>query len=57
MWLPVVGELQEMVAVPEPVTLAGDIAPQVNPEETVAVRETVPANRFSAVVVIVEVAD
>ena len=48
-------EEQESVAVPEPVTLLGVIAPQVNPAGTVSVRATTPANPFCAVTVIVEV--
>jgi hypothetical protein len=37
--------------------LVGVIAPQVRPEGEVSVKETVPANPFTAVTVIVEVAD
>ena len=48
---------QDTVAVPEPVTLAGVIAPQVRPEGTVSVRVTTPVNPFNAPIVIVEVAD
>ena len=55
--VPAVAELQETVAVPEPVTLVGLMAPQVRPAGGVSVRETTPANPFSAVIVIVEVAD
>lgn len=50
-------ELQLTVAVPEPVTLDGVIAPQVRPDGTVSLSETVPLNPFTAVTVIVEVAD
>ena len=50
-------ELQATVAVPELVTLPGVIAPQVRFAGTVSVRVTVPVNPFSAVTVIVEVAD
>lgn len=50
-------ELQDTVAVPEPVTLDGVIAPQVKPVGTVSVRETTPLKPFSAVIVIVEVAE
>lgn len=50
-------ELQERVAVPEPVTLLGVMAPQVRPAGTVSVRLTTPANPFTAVTVIVEVAE
>jgi hypothetical protein len=48
---------QETVAVPEPVTLVGVMAPQVRPEGTVSVRATTPVNPFNAVIVIIEVAD
>ncbi len=54
---PAAVELQETVAVPEPVTLAGVIAPQVRPAAGVSVRLTTPAKPFNAVIVIVEVAD
>ena len=50
-------ELQATVAVPELVTLAGVIAPQVRLAGTVSVRLTVPVNPLSAATVIVEVAD
>ena len=50
-------EEQDRVAVPEPVIELGVIAPQVNPAGTVSVRVTTPANPFSAVMVIVEVAE
>jgi len=49
--------LQDTVAVPEPVTLVGVIAPQVRPAAGVSVRLTTPANPLSAVIVIVDVAD
>jgi hypothetical protein len=45
------------VAVPDPVTLAGVIAPQVKPVGTASARETTPVNPFTAVMVIVEVAE
>jgi len=54
---PAVVELQDTVAVPDPVTLVGAIAPQVNPAGGVSVRLTTPANPLSAVTVIVDVAD
>jgi hypothetical protein len=54
---PAVVELQETVAVPDPVTLVGVIAPQVRPAAGVSARLTTPANPLSAVIVIVEVAD
>ena len=50
-------ELQATVAVPELVTLAGVIAPQVRLAGTVSVRLTVPVNPFTAATVIVEVAE
>ena len=45
------------MAVPDPVTLVGLIAPQVRLAGTVSVKETTPANPFTAVTVIVEVAE
>ena len=39
---------------PEPVRLFGVIVPQLNPDGTVSVRATDPANRFRAAIVIVE---
>ena len=50
-------ELQDSVADPEPVTLEGVIVPHVRPAGTVSVRVTVPGKPFSAVIVIVEVAE
>ena len=50
-------ELQDTVAVPEPVTLVGLIAPQVRLAGTVSVRLTTPANPLTALTVIVEVAE
>ena len=50
-------ELQATVAVPDPVTLAGVIAPQVNPAGGESVRFTVPEKPPRAVIVMVEVAD
>ncbi len=49
--------LQVSVAVPDPVTLPGVIAPHVRPAGTVSVRVTTPAKPFRAVTVIVEVAE
>ena len=49
-------EVQESVAVPEPVTLPGVMDPQVRPAGTVSVRTTVPEKPFSAVMVMVDVA-
>jgi hypothetical protein len=50
-------EVQERVAVPEPVILAGVIAPQVRPAGTVSVRLTAPPNPLTAVTVTVELAE
>ena len=50
-------ELQDNIAVPEPVTVRGLIAPQVRLAGTVSVRLTVPVNPLTAVTVIVEVAE
>jgi hypothetical protein len=50
-------ELHETVAVPELVTLAGVIAPQVRLAGTVSVKDTVPVNPLRAATVIVEVAE
>ncbi len=50
-------ELQETVAVPEPVTLSGEIAPHDRLAGTVSVRLTTPAKPLTAVTVIVEVAE
>ena len=55
--MPAAVELHETVAVPEPVTVPGVIAPQVNPAGTVSVRVTTPAKPLTAVIVIVETAD
>ncbi len=55
--VPAVVELQETVAVPEPVTLVGVMAPQVRPAGGVSVRLTTPAKPFTAVIVMVEVAE
>jgi len=55
--LPATVALHETVAVPDPVTLVGVIAPQVNPAAGESVRATTPANPFCAVIVIVEVAE
>ena len=49
--------LQDTVAVPEPVTLAGVIAIQVSPAGIVSDRLTVPLKWFNAAMVIVEFAD
>jgi len=50
-------ELHETVAVPEPVTLVGDIEPHVRLVGTVSVRDTVPVNPLIAATVMVEVAE
>lgn len=55
--VPAVVELHETVAVPDPVTEPGVIAPQVSPAGTVSVSVTTPAKPLSAVTVIVETAD
>jgi len=55
--VPATVALQETVAVPDPVTLVGVIAPQVRPAAGVSVRLTTPAKPFCAVIVIVDVAD
>jgi hypothetical protein len=49
--------LQVSVAVPELVTLAGVIAPQVRFAGTVSVKDTTPVKPFTALTVIVEVAE
>ena len=53
----VIVELQVRVAVPEPVTELGVIAPHVKLAGTVSVRVTTPANPFRPVIVMVEVAE
>jgi hypothetical protein len=55
LYVAAVAELQETVAVPELVTLVGDIAPHVSPVGTVSVRLTVPVNPLMAATVIVDV--
>jgi len=55
--VPAVVELQATVAVPELVTLAGVIEPQVRPAGTVSVRLTVPVKPLSAATVMVDVAE
>ncbi len=50
-------ELQVAVALPEPITLPGVMAPQVKPEGTLSDSVIVPVNPFNPVTVIVEVAD
>lgn len=56
-YVPAMVELQASVAVPEFVTLVGEIAPQVKLAGTVSVRATVPVNPLIAETVIVEVAE
>jgi len=46
--------LQDTVAIPDPVMLLGDIAPQVSPAGAVSVNETMPVNPLTEVTVIVE---
>jgi hypothetical protein len=55
-YMPATVELHVTVAVPEPVTELGVMAPQVNPAIGVSVKETEPAKPPCAVIVIVEVA-
>jgi hypothetical protein len=55
--VPAVVDLHETVAVPEPVTVPGVIAPQVKPAGTVSVRVTTPAKPLIAAMVIVDTAD
>jgi hypothetical protein len=55
--LPAIVALHETVAVPNPVTLLGVIAPQVSPEGMESVRITVPAKWLRAAMVIVELID
>ena len=55
--MPAIVALHETVAVPDPVTLLGVIAPQVSPEGMESVRFTVPAKWLRAVMVIVELVD
>ena len=46
--------LQDTVAIPDPVMLLGDIAPQVSPAGAVSVNVTMPVNPLTEVTVIVE---
>jgi len=55
--VPAVFELQDIVAVPDPVRLLGVIAPQVSPDGTASVRLTVPVKPFWPVMVTVELVD
>jgi len=55
--LPATVALQETIAIPEPVTLVGEMAPQVRPEGIVSLKLTVPANPFNALTAIVEAAE
>ena len=55
--MPAIFELQDTVAVPEPVRLLGVIAPQLSPDGSTSVRATVPAKPFWPVTVIVELVD
>ena len=56
-YVPATVELQLTVAVPEPATLLGVIAPQVRFAGTVSVRVTVPVNPLIEATVIVDVAE
>ena len=49
--------LQDSVAVPEPDSVAGVIVPHVSPDGGESVRETVPVNPFTEVIVIVVLVD
>jgi hypothetical protein len=55
--VPAVVEEHATVAVPDPVTLVGVMAPQVSPAGGVSVRLTTPAKPFRAVTVMEDVAD
>ena len=55
--VPAAVELHDTVAVPEPVTVPGVIAPQVKPAGTVSVSVTTPVKPPIGVIVIVELAD
>ena len=55
--MPAFVALHETVAVPLPVMLLGDIAPQVSPDCGLSVSETVPVKWFWDVMVIVDVAE
>ncbi len=58
MYVPEIVELQDRVAVPEPVTVLGVMGLQVSPDGNgVSDSVTVPANPFSAVIVMIEVGD
>ena len=54
--MPATVELQETVAVPDPVTVPGVSAPHVKPAGTVSVSVTTPAKPLTQETVIVEVA-
>ena len=55
--MPATLELHDTIAVPDPVTLPGVIAPQARPEGTISVRFTSPLKPFTADIVIVEEVD
>ena len=55
--MPAIFELQDTVAVPEPVRLLGVIAPQLSPDGSTSVRATALAKPFWPVTVIVELVD
>jgi hypothetical protein len=56
-YMPATEEVHVRVAVPEPVIVAGVIAPQVRPAGTVSLSVWVPAKPLMAAAVIVDVAD
>ena len=49
--------MQLSIAVPEPMTLVGDIVLQVSPDGTAAENVTVPANPLTALTLMLEVAN
>ena len=55
--MPATVALQDTVAVPEPVTVPGVIAPQVRPAGTVSLSVTVPAKPLTALTVMVDEAE
>ena len=55
--MPATLAVQDTVAVPDPEMLLGVIAPHVSPAGIVSVRLTIPLKWFSALMVMVEVAD
>ncbi len=53
--MPATLALHDTVAVPDPVKLLGEIDPQLKPDGTVSVNDTVPLKPFSGAMLIVEV--